>query len=237
MRHPVSFLCTLALLTLPLAACVESGGEAAPAPSSAVVPEAPPGLQDVDIARMGFNEGNEESAVVRVVEFSDFGCVFCARFHESDYHELYREFVASGDVVWKYIPITIGGFPNGEGAAIAGECAGAQGRFAPMRDLLYDTREEWMGEAANPQGLFRGYAERVGLDLPTFDACVQGDEAEGRLAEANRVAVAIGVRGTPTFIVEGFPVQGAPPLDAFQDALRDLIAQARSQAEGGTPGR
>ena len=230
MRPSFPLVSSLVLAAFALAGCGETGGEAAPAPATSV--SEAPGAQDIDLSRLGFNEGDEENAVVRVVEFSDFGCVFCARFHMNDYEELHQEFIAGGDVLWKYVPITIGGFPNGEAAAISGQCAGEQDRFAPMRDLLYETREEWMAETGDLDGLFRSYAQQAGLDVDAFDACVQGDAAEARLAESNQLAVSLGVRGTPTFIVEGFPVQGAPPLDAFQDALRELIAETRAAAPG-----
>jgi protein-disulfide isomerase len=238
MRPSFPAVTTLALAAILLAGCGETGGEAAPAPpvaepSSQPAPGTVPGLQDVDLAHLGFNEGDMDAAVIRVVEFSDFGCIHCARFHMNDYHHIHDEFIAEGDVVWKYVPITIGGFPNGESAALAGECAGAQDRFAPMRDLLFEKREEWMGETDDPEGRFRGYAREVGLDVSAFDACMHGEEAIGRLAEANQLAVSIGVRGTPTFIVQGFPVQGAPPLDAFQEALREMIAEARAASPGG----
>lgn len=237
MRPSSKCVSFLALAALVLAGCGETGGEAAPAPpaaapSSEPAPGTVPNLQDVDLAHLGFNEGDLDGAVIRVVEFSDFGCIHCARFHMNDYHQLHEEFIAEGDVVWKYVPITIGGFPNGENAALAGECAGAQDRFAPMRDLLFEEREVWMAETEDPEGRFRSYAEEVGLDVGAFDVCMQGGEAEDRLAESNRIAVSLGVRGTPTFIVQGFPVQGAPPLDAFQEALREMIAEARSASPG-----
>jgi protein-disulfide isomerase len=231
--HPLA--CAFTLVTLATAGCGGAGGEAAPAPDApdeeaSTQSPAPPASQDVDLGRLGFNEGDMDRAAVRVVEFSDFGCIFCARFHMDDYPELHDEFIVSGDVVWKYVPITIGGFPNGEEAAIAGECAGAQDRFAPMRDLLFQRRDEWMAETEGVAELFRRYASDTGLDLEAWDACLAGDEAVERLAESNRVAVTIGVRGTPTFLVQGVPVQGAPPLESFQSALRDMIAEARAGA-------
>ena len=226
MRHSLPLVSTLAFTAFVLMGCGETGGDAAPAP------EVPSPLE-VDLSHLGFDEGDVEHALVGIVEFSDFGCVFCARFHMNDYEELHREFIASGDVLWKYVPITIGGFSNGERAALSGQCAGVQDRFAPMRDLLFETREEWMAETDDPAGLFRSYAQQVGLEVDTFDACVQGDEAQAQLAEANQTAVDLGVRGTPTFLVEGFPVQGAPPLDAFQEALRNLIAESRAATPGG----
>lgn len=206
------------------------GGEAAPQPGAPYQnPQdtTPPSQQAHDVSRMGYDDGDAEEAVVRVIEFSDFGCVHCATFHTQSYPELHREFIATGDVLWKYIPISIGGFPNGELAAVAGECAGEQGRFAGLRDRLFEIREEWMA-AEDPITLFEDHAERVGLDRATFSECLQeGEGARRRIADQNQIAIQAGVRATPTFIVQGQPVEGAPPLEMFQEALREIIAEIR----------
>jgi protein-disulfide isomerase len=225
MRARLSFVAGWILAPLFLLGC--EGATPAPTPGSEGA-ESP----QYDLSEMGFNAGAETSAVVRVVEFSDFGCVFCARFHTDDYHVLEQEFIDSGDVLWKYVPITIGGFPNGDAAALAGICAGEQARFPEMRDLLFETREIWMAETEGSERLFAEYASQVGLDTAEFAACVAGEGAHTRLAEANEMARAIQIRGTPTFIVEGFPVQGAPALEDFQQALRGLIAEMRGDSSG-----
>jgi protein-disulfide isomerase len=211
-----------------------TGGDAAPGaqPAPAEEPEM------VDLADIGYDEGDLDGAAVRVIEFSDFGCIFCARFHVEDYHVLRAEFVAPGDVAWKYVVITVGGFPNGELAALTGECVGEQGRFPAIRDLLFEERDAWLGasESAAP-GVFRGFAQSVGADMAAFDACMEGEEVRARVDLQNRVAAQVGVQGTPTFIVEGFPVQGAPPLESFRAGLRDMVNEVRSaQSEAGSGG-
>lgn len=185
--------------------------------------------QVLDLARLGHNEGDEESALIRVVEFSDFGCVHCAGFHTDSYPELHGEFIEAGDVVWKYIPITIAGFPNSDVAAVAGECAAEQDRFAAMRDRLFERREEWLASDVDAvMGLMEEYAEGVGLDRDQFSTCLaESERARQRVSDGNALARDLGVRGTPTFIVGGQPVQGAPPLEAFQNVLRQMLADAR----------
>lgn len=221
-------LLTAAVLLAFLPACDENGGQAQQPPA-----EPPAEEPSVNLAEMGYDEGDFDESVVWVVEFSDFGCIHCAGFHVDTYPALHEEFVASGEVAWKYIPISIGGFPNGDEATVAGHCAGGQDRFASMRDLLFERRDEWLsarpGEAA---GVFRGYADELGLDPDAFEVCYEGDEAREALAEANRVAAQVGVGGTPTFIVQGFPVQGAPPLEQFREALREIVDQVRAEQPG-----
>jgi protein-disulfide isomerase len=220
-----------ALLLLAAACGGDADGPPPPgAPPTQVAAEEP---EIVDLATLGYDEGAEEAAPIRIVEFSDFGCVFCARFHMQDYGVLRDEFVEGGDVVWKYIPVTIGGFPNGNEAALTAECVAEQGAFPVIRDRLFAERESWLRasdrEAAE---LFRGYARDAGVDLEAWEACLTAGEAAERIDLSNRVAAELGVSGTPTFIVQGFPVQGAPALADFQEALRGLAREIR---EAGAP--
>ena len=173
------------------------------------------------------------SAAIEVADFSDFGCIYCANFHNGDYPVLYEEFVVSGDVLWKYVPISVGGFPNGDLAGVTGICAdeiGAGGDFGEMRDILFVERDDWMGATpTQARELFVSYAGTVGLEAEAFTACLDGDSAAERLERNNQMSRQVGVTGTPTFIVQGRPVRGAPPLEDFQNVLRRLIAEAIGQ--------
>jgi len=216
------------------------GGESGQAQSSdppATPPEATqdPSDEVFDLRELGIDEGSLMTSAIGVVDFSDFGCIFCANFHVSDYPVLYEEFVSSGDILWKYVPISIGGFPNGDMAGVTGICADELGRaegFAEMRDHLFENREEWLGATPSAApGIFLSYAESLGLDQAAFRACLEGDAAAERLERNNQMARQVGITATPTFVVQGSPVRGAPPLAEFQQALRGLIEQTR----GGEP--
>jgi protein-disulfide isomerase len=188
----------------------------------------------VDLASLGYNEGNEETALFGVVEFADFGCVHCYEFHQGSFPALLEEFIASGDVLWKYVPITIGGFPNGRLAGISGVCGGMLGQFDAMRDQLFAAREEWLGTDRG-EAIFIEYARAVGLDGDAFTTCLAGEQAAQILDTNDQMARTIGVTGTPTFIVRGIPVRGAPPLSEFQTALRQLVGEIRAETAGAAP--
>lgn len=224
-----------AFLLAVLVGC-DRGNERAPAGGTAMAAAAAPApdllsqnSDPLDLTGIAQDEGDALNAPVVVIEFSDFGCVFCARFHAGDYHTLRNEFVTSGDVVWRYIPVTIGGFPNSDVAASAALCIADQTDFAPIRDRLYEDRDIWLrqsGPEAREQ--FRGYAQAQSVDMAQWETCVDDPATRQRLDMANRAAAAAGVRGTPSFLVQGFLVQGAPVLENFQMALRQLIADVRA---------
>lgn len=228
MLRRLPFPVRLFALLLSLAACgtgeetSPQGGSAPSAVPAADAAAAAPG--EIDLSGLGYSRGSP-SAPVTVVEFSDFGCPYCGKFALESLPELSREFIESGRVRWQYIPFELGIFPNGGQAALAGECAGEQGRFWEMHDLLYMRQREWKPSDA-PEPLFRGYAQSLGLNLARFDSCYRENRPAERIALNNRVASELGVRATPSFLVNGRPVEGALPTDQFRALLQWAAEQA-----------
>jgi protein-disulfide isomerase len=132
--------------------------------------------------------------------------------------QVQQEFRGKVRVVHKDFPL-----PSHAGAVPAAEaarCAAAQGVFWEYHDLLYVAVPDFSRD-----DLVR-YAGRLGIDRKAFATCVdtrqfrkqvENDVAEGR---------ALGVRGTPTFVINGTLVVGAQPIDAFREAVRDALKDA-----------
>jgi hypothetical protein len=201
---------------------------------------------DLSLASLGFEDGAAD-APVQIVEFSDFGCGYCARFHDEVFPTLEREYVRTGKVAWKYVPMVLGIFgPNAENAARAGECAGEQGRFPGMRDRLFAGQREWK-RADDPLAIFDRYASEESLDLERFRRCVGEGWRDDRVTAGTRLSRQVGVRGTPTFFVVGYaPIPGALPLDLFRQIIDTVYAErarsrppeaGRSPDEAGSGGR
>jgi protein-disulfide isomerase len=191
-------------------------------PSPAPAPAAP--ADTVDLRRIGYAEGAAD-APVTVIEFSDFGCPFCAMFAQGSYPELRREFIATGRVRWVFVPFVMGMFPNGAEAARAGECAGEQDRFREMKLRIYAGQNEWKS-SRNATSVFAGYARELGLDEARFASCYREDRGGTRTRANNRAADALGVRATPSFLVNGRLVEGALPLLQFRMILTRLAEAA-----------
>lgn len=227
----------VALLAAPfLAAC--SGAEAEsgaalttaqagiPAPVLAE-PLRPAEPQVVDVSGLGHAQGDPE-APIQVVEFTDFGCGYCKKFHDETWSTLRSRYVAEGQIFWRVVHFNVGMFPNAQEAALAGECAFAQDRWDAMRAGLFAAQRDWKG-TGDAAAVFQRVAREAGLDVAAFDACMSAREPEPGVDQANEAARKLGVRGTPTFYVDGYPVQGAAPLELFEEFF-DRLIEAKAQA-------
>jgi protein-disulfide isomerase len=184
--------------------------------------DAPP----VQVALVGINRGSED-ALVKVVEMSDYGCGYCRQFHQESFPTLKREFIETGMVEWKFVPYITGMFNNSLAATEAADCTYVQSAeaFERLNGRLWEEQSEWKN-SSEPEGVVRGWVSELGIDMGVFDSCLAEDRQVPRIASATTLARQIGVRGTPTFVVIGWPpVQGALPLEMFQSLLGTAHAQ------------
>lgn len=179
---------------------------------------------DVDLTGVGHDRGRADAPIV-IVEFSDFGCPFCGSHARQTFPTLEREYIATGKVFYKYVPFVMGTFPNGRQAARSAECAAEQGaaKFWAMHDTLYARQREWK-QTLSPKELLGRYASGMRLDAKRFEACYMTHEPfHPRTLAANDRADRLGVRATPSFLVNGRPIEGALPLPQFRELLDGLV--------------
>lgn len=174
--------------------------------------------QEGDLHGVGHDLGDPDAPVL-VVEYGDFACGACAQFALDTWPTIRSEFIDTGRVRWKMIPFELG-FRNSEEGARAAECAAGQGMFWEMHDALFEHRDQWSDER-NPKDALVELAATSGLDASTFVDCYEDETFEDRTEDANDAADDAGVRGTPTFFINGFQVQGALPAAAFRTLLAD----------------
>ena len=86
-------------------------------------------------------EGDPDAPVI-VAEYSDFECPFCARWFAQTMPALRERLDDGVSLAFLHFPI-VSIHPNAGRAAIAAECAGAEGRFWEMHDLLFARQSEW----------------------------------------------------------------------------------------------
>jgi protein-disulfide isomerase len=187
-----------------------------------------------DPARPGYTQAGDQmrgnpAAPVTVIEISDFQCPFCRRHVEQTQPQLEQAFVESGQVRWVFRHFPLNGHAQAEAAGVAAECAGEQGEFWAMHDLLFTQVERWAIADAAP--IFRDLAQQLDLDAAQFTACL-ADETIRQRVQTDREESAAFVQGTPTFVIrygdEQRVLPGALPADRFMQVLQqavDAVAQ------------
>jgi len=156
-------------------------------------------------------------APVIIIEFADFECPSCKRAR-APLDEILREFDGKVRLVHKDFPVPAhkGALP----AAEAARCAAAQGAFWPYHDLLYLSVPDFS------RNDLVGYAARLSLDRELFATCLDTHQFRKDIETDVKEGLALKLRGTPTFLVNGRPLEGAQPVEAFRDAVRNALRKA-----------
>jgi len=199
---------------------------------AAAVAASEPAPQTLDVALLGVDRGAED-APVHIVEFSDYGCGYCRKFHEETWPVLLREFIDAGKVEWKFLPYVSGMFGNTTAATTAAECVLEQGDtlFYSMNGLIWGHQGDWK-RSTDPAPILRGLAHESGAELLRYDACLSQGRRAQRVEGSNALARQIGVRATPTFFIVGYPpIQGALPTESFVQVLT-MVYQEATRAPG-----
>ena len=178
------------------------------------------GAPMLPITELGFNLGSWD-APVKVIELSDFGCGYCRQFHQATFPGLREQFIDTGMVEWKFLPFVAGMFANSLAVSEVAECTLEQGAepYKILTDRLWEGQAEWK-TSSEPETIVRPWVAELEVDMAEFDRCLADDRRIDRIAAATAFARQAGVRATPTFLVLDYgPLQGALPLDVFQEFL------------------
>lgn len=165
---------------------------------------------EITISEKDHLRGNLE-AKVSIVEFSDFQCSFCARFH-STVQQILADYPEQVRWVYKHFPLDQI-HPQARPAAEASECAAEQEKFWEFADLLVENQER-LGEA-----LFKELAVQIGLNLDQFNNCFSSRKYKDQVEADLQEGVKAGVRGTPASFINGELISGAVPYETLKAAV------------------
>jgi len=168
----------------------------------------------------------DSDAPITIVEFSDFQCPFCARFHTQTLPSILEEYIEQGKVklVFRDFPIQ-SIHPNALPASVAAECANDQNKFREMHDALFEKQSEWNKlETTEALSLFSKYASEMQLDQESFDSCLTSGKHIPEIQNDLNDGRDYGVTGTPGFFVGndqiGFvELKGAQPFESFKKVI------------------
>ena len=163
----------------------------------------------------------DPDAPVTIIEFADFQCPYCGRFFAQTEPQINEQYMQSGKVRFAYFNFAFLG-PESQWAAEAAECASDQNKFWEYHDKLYAT-QSGENQGAFSKDNLKTFADELGLDTSAFDACLDSGKYTQLVQDDSSLASSIGVRSTPTFLINGQAVVGAQPLDVFQQTIDSLL--------------
>jgi len=201
---------------------------AAPAPTSAptIVPGPSTDKVHMKIAA-GWHWMGRDDAPVTIVEFTDYQCPFCRKYHTETFAQLKKNYIDTGKVRFVSRDLPLSFHANAEKAAEAAWCAGEQNKYWELRDTMITNSSD-----LSPDAILK-YAQTNALDIASFKACEDADKYKAEIQKGAADASALGINGTPSFVIgktaadalDGDRVVGALPVSTFENEIQKFMTK------------
>ena len=164
------------------------------------------------------------NAKITIVEFGDYQCTFCYKFHDETMKRINEKYIKTENVnfIYKDFPL------NGKQSILASEasyCAEKQGKFWEYHNTLYNN---WGGENTGwiTENVLLGFAKDVRLNLNDFSQCLENSEFRQKVLNNEQFGKDIGINATPSFLIfnddEVYRIIGAQPFEKFEQVFQKL---------------
>lgn len=163
----------------------------------------------------------DPKAPVIIINYSDFQCSFCQKFHKESELAIREKYVKTGKVKMVFRAMTFLG-QESVWAAEADECAKDQGKFWEYHDYLFDNWNGGNQDVFSKENL-KKFAVNLGFNAKDFNACFDGGKYKDVVADKQKEAQLLGVRATPTIFIQDKMIQGALPLSSFEQAVEEAL--------------
>lgn len=167
----------------------------------------------------------DADAPLTLLEWGDYQCTYCYRFHQSTLNTLKEQYVDTGTLRMVFYDFPL----NGEDsvlAARASHCAADQGLYWKYHDVLYDN---WAGERTGwitPLSLY-GFALDAGLDISVYNDCMNSERHLEYVQRSYTESQNMGIDATPSFIVTNgthhVKIVGNQPYETFVSTIQQFI--------------
>jgi protein-disulfide isomerase len=170
-----------------------------------------------NIPAEGYPSLGPANAPITMVEFSDYQCPYCRKWHQEVFQKLMDAYPGKIRLVYRDFPLT-SIHPEAFSAAEAADCAGEQGVYWKYNDKLFNGDPE-LGQVA-----YARYAQDLGLDLSEFSTCQNSHKYQKDVQANFDFAAKLGVNSTPTFFINGIALVGAQPYEVFKELIDKELA-------------
>ncbi len=162
----------------------------------------------------------DKNAPVTIVEFSDFQCLYCRKFWVETMPQLKKVYIDTGKVKFVYRDFPLSFHPSARVSAEASECAADQNKYWEMHDVLFSEQaKQGTGTIGYVVNDIKKWAGQIGLDMTKFSSCLDSGKYKDEVAKDIQDGTAIGVTGTPAFVIGSQVISGAYPFSEFQKAI------------------
>jgi protein-disulfide isomerase len=196
----------------------------------AVAPAAPTAVPEPVVYKIetdGYPSTGPDDAPVTIVEFSDYQCPFCARWHNQEWQRLLDAYPDKIRFVYRNFPLSF--HPNAMPAAEAALCAGDQDSYWQYHDVLFENQPVLNDQAGTvlEQATYTQYAADLGLDVTAFETCMTSHKYQQFIQDDMAYAASLpasetgepAVAATPTFFINGHRLVGAYPIENFRPII------------------
>lgn len=160
----------------------------------------------------------QASAPIKMVAFIDFECPYT----QSSYPAL-KQMLSENEGL---IELSVRNFPlaplhpNAYAVAVAATCAGEQKQFFAFSDLVFTTKK------TDAESLF-DFARQIGLRMDQFETCILTEKHSAEIQKDIKDGVDLGIRGTPTFIINDKKIEGTVDNETWKRIILDAIQQKK----------
>jgi len=164
------------------------------------------------------------SAPITILEWGDYQCTYCHRFHESSLNTIFDEYINSGRANFVFKDFPLNG-PDSVFAAEAAYCAEDQDKYWQYHDELYTN---WGGERTGwiTVDSLNKFATTVDLEIDEFNSCINEHKYRQRVLELEKFGKEIGIDATPSFLIFNdekiIKIRGNQPVDVFRKSIEEL---------------
>lgn len=178
-----------------------------------------------DDGYVGYRLNREVPGAGTATLYTDYQCPYCAKA-EPKFEEAAKKLDGIMNVTVRHMPLNM--HANAVPAALAVEAAEAQGKHLEMANKLFATQNDWKNikERDKLRTLFNDYAKELGLNTEEFDKVLLASDTVKPIQRDYEHAVKIGVKGTPTFVVNDKVIDG---LDS-SSSVDDLVSTFKREA-------
>ena len=173
--------------------------------------------------------GNED-ADITVIEFADYRCPFCHKFHEETFDKVVTNLINTGKTKYLFKDFVVndrGEYKGSMQAAVASHCAAEQGKYWEYLKEVFKNFKPEPQQWVTLDSLLT-FANNVQIqDTEKFKSCVESNKYQKQIQESGSLAQQLGITGTPSFVVlkndkieTVFP--GAVPYEYFEKTLNAL---------------